>query len=480
MRNTLENRGFLARVAVLALGLVCMPACGDDDEETPGPDAGTQQPGTDAGTDAGTPVVDSDIAVVRLNADGTQDTSFGASGVTRLDWSKAAGGTRDTLWGMTLDRSDRIVLFGSKRGEGDRVDADRVVARLTANGTPDTAFDTDGMVTLNVGNLNDIPKHGIVDGSGKIVASGYTAQPTGAGTQSANRIVLQRLNEDGRADDTFGWKGVVNSAPFQAQSASNPEWGMVEAYAVGVQSDGSYVTTGYGRTAPTGTVDLVSFRYSASGVRDTTWGTGGVALVDVAGDNDRGRHMAVLRDDGVCMVGSATATAQKISAMVLMLDRNGARNTSFSVDGYKLYDFERPEQAFFDVAASADGNWVAAAGYRAGGGQDDDAVIAILPVGSNTAQEVFRATPISETEHDRFWGVAFSGNKVYGAGFVTEGGDNRMVVARFNLDGTLDTTFGTGGIVRLNVVAARTEEAVRGIAVQSNGKVVVAGTIDTQ
>jgi hypothetical protein len=53
-----------------------------------------------------------------------------------------------------------------------------------------------------------------------------------------------------------------------------------------------------------------------------------------------------------------------------------------------------------------------------------------------------------------------------------------MVVARFNTDGTLDTSFGTGGIVKLNLAVAKTEEAVRGIVVQKNGKIVVAGSIE--
>jgi len=478
MRNMKKHEGFLTRAAVLALALVVLPACGDDDEG-PRADAGT--PGeTDAGTDAGT-VLDSDIAVARLNADGTLDTTFGASGVTRLDWSRGNGGTRDSVWSIAVDGDDRLVLFGSKRGEGDRVDADRVVARLTANGALDTTFGTGGMTVLNIGNLGDIARQGIVQADGKIVASGYMSQPTGVGAQSANRIVLQRLNADGTPDETFGWKGVVSSAPFLAQSASNPEWGMAEAYAVGVQSDGRYVTTGYGRTAASGTVDLVSFRYSATGVLDSLWGSSGVALLDLTGADDRGRGMVVLQNnnDKVCMVGSAKPTASKISAMALMLDRDGARDRGFSPDGYKLYDFERSEQAFFGVATSPNGNWVAAAGYRAGDNQDADAVIAFIPVGTNTSQEVARATPMSETEDDRFWAVAFdASNKAYGAGFITEGGDNQMVVARFNTDGTLDTSFGTGGIVKLNLAVAKTEEAVRGIVVQKNGKIVVAGSIE--
>ncbi|HZI10548.1 MAG TPA: hypothetical protein VE153_09120, partial [Myxococcus sp.] len=261
--------------------------------------------------------------------------------------------------------------------------------------------------------------------------------------------------------------------------ATTPEWGMVEAYSVGRQSTGHYVTTGYGRRAPSGTVDLVSFRYTATGERDLNWGTDGVALLDLVGDNERGRSLVVLGDDRVCHAGSGTPVAGKISAMVYMTGANGRVDTAFAAEGYKLYDFERPEQAFFGVAASPDGNWVAAAGYRAGGNQDDDAVLALIPVKAGAGPEVAKAVPVSETENDRFWAVAFdSQNRAYGAGFVTEGGDNRMLVARYTTAGALDTTFGTGGIVKLNLVTAKTEEAVRGIAILPDGKIVITGSIE--
>ncbi|AEI68483.1 hypothetical protein [Corallococcus macrosporus] len=486
MLKTVNHRGFLVRGAALALTLACMTGCGDDEPTpTPIPDAGTQ---TDAGTeptpDAGTGPLDSDIAVVRLNTDGTQDTTFGAGGVTHVDFGTGRDGTRDSLWDVRVDATDRIVLFGNKRADGTRADTDRVVARLTATGALDTTFGSaatpNGFSVLNLSNLNDGMRYGLVQPDGKIMASGYTSMPTGVGAQAANRIVLQRLNDDGKADETFGWKGVVTSAPFQAQSETNPEWGMAEAYAAGMQSTGSYVTTGYGRSASSGTVDLVSFRYTAEGNLDPTWGTGGAVVLDLAGDNDRGRNLVVLNDDRVLHVGSGTPSAQNIQAMLLMQTADGQPDTTFAPEGYKVYGLERSEQAFFGVAKSADGNWAAAVGYRAGGDEGTDAILAIIPTGG-TGTEVVKATPISTTENDRFWSVAFdSDNRIYAAGFVTEGGDNHMVVARFTTDGNLDPTFGTGGIAKVNVVTAATEETARGIAIQSDGKIVIGGPVEKQ
>jgi hypothetical protein len=53
-----------------------------------------------------------------------------------------------------------------------------------------------------------------------------------------------------------------------------------------------------------------------------------------------------------------------------------------------------------------------------------------------------------------------------------------MIVARFNTDGTRDTSFGTNGVASINVVAAGTDEAARGVVIQSDGKVVIAGAVE--
>ncbi|WP_240356242.1 hypothetical protein [Myxococcus eversor] len=502
--RTPRFKKLLPTLLVMGLTATWMGGCGDDDEEptpTPIPDAGTQtDAGTDAGTtpdsgtptDAGTVTPDTDLAFVRLNANGTVDNTFGASGngISRLNLSTANGSVRDSMWSITRDAQDRLVVFATKKAEGTRTDSDRAIVRLTANGALDETFNANpgansrkGFYGLDIGGLGDSARHGMVQADGKIVSAGYLSQPSGVGAQSANRIVMLRLDEAGTVDSTFGSKGVLNSAPFATNDATR-EWGISEAYAAVRQSTGSYVTTGYGRAAGVSgnTVDLISFRYSAAGVLDPTYGTNGSFILDLAGDNDRGRDAVALKDDRTFMVGSGTPTTSNIDAMAVLLTADGqpAAADGFN-EGVKLYSFDRPDEAFFNVARADVGTeeYVAASGYRAGGGQDDDAILLIRNI--TTGAEFAAPVPFSETENDRAWGVAFSPEgKVYATGFVTEGGDNRFAVARFNLDGTRDTTFGTGGIVTVNIIAGKLDEAARGLAVQSDGKIVIAGAAESQ
>ncbi|WP_437596644.1 delta-60 repeat domain-containing protein [Sorangium sp. So ce590] len=312
---------------------------------------------------------DADLAVVRFNTDGTLDTTFGTDGIAIHDLGAGDGNTGDMLWGVDRDIDDQLVLFASKKAEG-RADRDRAIVRLTADGDLDTTFATEGVHTLDVDGLNlgDNPRNGLVQPDGKIFSSGYTS------VGGRNQIVLLRLNDDGTPDTTFSSDGVVRLAPFPV--------GMAEAYGAALQSDGKYVTTGYGRAEESGPVDLVSFRVTATGGFDASWGVSGGFLLDVAGDNDRGRNLLALPDDRVVMVGSATPATGNVDAMIAVLDRNGAPDARFSPSGHRLYSFDRSDDSLFGVAVSPNGAWIAAAGYRSDGNgpEDDDATLVLLPV----------------------------------------------------------------------------------------------------
>lgn len=495
MINRTERRLVFAFTAIAGLMLAaCGPtpphhtedggvedAGGDEVDAGPG-DAGDLP--ADAGTDAGPqPLPENDIAAIRLNADGTPDNTFGTNGVAVVDLSDPSTTANDFAYSLAVDAMDRPVVFGGKKGEGTRTDSDRAVVRLTTAGALDTTFGTGGVQVFNsAGDRDDNPRHGFIQADGKIVAAGYTKLPTGVGAQVANHVVLARLNDDGTYDSTFGTGGLVISNPFSSMDAMS-QWGMAEAY-VARQQGTNYVTTGYGRSAPTGKVNVVAFRYTETGALDTTWGTSGLFEFDVAGDDDRGRDMVVLPDQRVLMVGSGKPTGTNIDALALILTVDGALDTTFSTDGYELFDLGRPEEAFFGASVAPDGKSAAAAGYVSGqvNGMEADADGALLVIpltGMGAPVAAIRA--ISDTANDRFWGITHGADgKIYATGFVDEGGDHHTVVARFGADGVLDTTFGTGGSVRINAAVGETEEAGRAIVVQSDGKIVVVTTVKHQ
>ncbi|ULA63792.1 MAG: hypothetical protein LZF86_110491 [Nitrospira sp.] len=91
---------------------------------------------------------------------------------------------------------------------------------------------------------------------------------------------------------------------------------------------------------------------------------------------------------------------------------------------------------------------------------------------------------LSTDENDQLLGVVAHDTQYYATGFKTVNKDRHLVLARFDAAGTLDPTFGTNGVATINVAVAATpgqeatQEVARSVVVQSDGKIVIAATIE--
>jgi uncharacterized delta-60 repeat protein len=97
--------------------------------------------------------------------------------------------------------------------------------------------------------------------------------------------------------------------------------------------------------------------------------------------------------------------------------------------------------------------------------------------GGRPSYDSVQTVAVSASEHDRFLGATFdAGNRLYAAGFVGAGADQVMAVTRFTADGAVDAGFGAAGTATVNVAqGGKAAELARGVVVQSDGKVVIAG-----
>jgi uncharacterized delta-60 repeat protein len=138
--------------------------------------------------------------VTRLSRDGIVDAGFGSQG--RVLFSSGSSGGVVTgaseLRAARLDGNGRIVLAGTGNDRG------LTFLRLNANGSPDTSFGSNGrtLVKLSTVSNYDEPRALALQGNGKIVASGY-ATTTPAGTPQPDFFVV-RLNANGQPDQGFG------------------------------------------------------------------------------------------------------------------------------------------------------------------------------------------------------------------------------------------------------------------------------------
>lgn len=329
---------------------------------------------------------DRDLALLRLNADGSTDTGFGADGVVVLDLSTGvANGTAfvaDSAWGLARYPDDRLVVSGGKVRTG-ATDTDFAVVRLSKDGVLDPTFATGGVFALDLvipdSTNGDLPKHNnasprnvtILPGTQGIVAAGYQPIP---GKDTAP--VVFKLTDAGALDPTFGEGGVFASAVLDEQA---------ETYAARPQGD-KFVTTGYGRATATETTDILSLRINADGTLDPTYGAAGLVRIDVGGFGDNSRNLLVLPDNRVMLSGGGRPTATDVDGFVALLTPDGQPDTSFAPAGWRTIDLGGPADFLWSVALSPDGKTAAFAGVKGVGANptpataNDDAALYLLPL----------------------------------------------------------------------------------------------------
>jgi uncharacterized delta-60 repeat protein len=315
---------------------------------------------------------DLDVAVIRLDATGTPDPTFGENGIAKFDLG--AGKTidaetylTDNAWGLTARDGGYALFAVTPNQEADRTDADYAVVGLTDTGALDDTFGDAGVVLADLDASGDNARNIGTDADGSILATGYSRD--GDGVVSP---VLIKMSAAGVLDEAFGTGGIANHIVLP---------GVAESYQWVAQGD-DYVLAGYGRGADTEEkVDLIAYRFLADGSWDETFGTDGVTRLDLAGEDDRARNLAMLPDGNILVVGSGKLDADNIDAMVVMLDPDGAFVESFGDGGHLLVDLGGPGDAFFGVTVSADESSALIAGFKGAdpeGDENDDAVLARL------------------------------------------------------------------------------------------------------
>src|SRR6266511_1111673 len=219
-----------------------------------------------------------DIAVARLNPDGTRDTSFGGGdGVVYLDLQ----GQQDEAAAVAVDSAGRIVVAG--RSWVVLGNSDAVVVRLLADGSPDRRFGRKGLVIPKVsGAWYDVT----VQADGRIVTAG----------QLLADLAVARYLPDGKADGSFGAGGV-------ATVKVDPS-GFLHGQAMGVAIHADGTILAVGAATATSVSDMAAVALLADGTPDARFGSGGVVLHhDPVGWNSALQDVALLPDGSALAAG---------------------------------------------------------------------------------------------------------------------------------------------------------------------------------
>ena len=400
---------------------------------------------------------DNDIAVVRYTADGALDTTFSTDGKA----TTTIGSDDDVGRAVAVQSDGKIVVAGySYNGS----DTDFAVVRYTAAGALDTTFSTDGKVTTTIGSDDDVGNAVAVQSDGKIVVAGYSHNGTN------DDIAVVRYTAAGVLDITFSTDGKVTTA-----IGSDDDWGN----AVAVQSDGKIVVAGSSKLEASGIDnDFAMVRYTAAGALDTGFGTGGKATIDIGSVNELGSAIAI-QSDGKIVVAGRTTIGALFGFAVARYTADGAPDITFNPGGKVVTGIGSGSDEGYAVAVQSDGK-IVVAGYSYNGTNDDFAVArynadGTLDTGFGSDGKV--TTAIGSTSIDRAFAVAVdSDGKIVVAGHTGAAFNEDFAVVRYTAAGALDTSFSTDGKVTTAIGADG--DSGRAVAVQSDGKIVVAGYSD--
>jgi uncharacterized delta-60 repeat protein len=286
-----------------------------------------------------------DFAVVRYNADGSLDTDFGSDGLVITDI-----GSNDDLGRSVAIQSDGKILLAGSSYNGSNWDF--AVVRYNADGSLDTDFDSDGMVTTAVGSSTDIGRTMVIQSDGKIIVGGDS------NNGSNNDFALARYNSDGTLDTDFSSDGKLTTA-----IGSGSEYG----FSVAIQTDSKLLLAGYSDNGSNNDFALV--RYNSDGTLDTGFSSDGKVTTSIGSNDDEGQSVVVQSDGKIVVAGDAYNGSNNDFALV-RYNSDGTLDTGFSSDGKVTTSIGSGEDNLHAIAILSSGNLVVAGGSHNGSNYD--------------------------------------------------------------------------------------------------------------
>jgi uncharacterized delta-60 repeat protein len=373
----------------------------------------------------------------------------------------------ETLYSLAIQPDGKIVAAGFGPSSTGGV----AVARYNSDGTLDSGFGTTGIVTVDL--LAFSGAHAVsLQTDGKIVIAGQASDGT------LTRFGLARFNSDGTLDTSFGPAG-------DGGSTLSVEPYAMYATSLVIQPDGRLIAAGmieHGGEPAGPAKDFVLVRYTADGLNDTTFGSSGTSAVstDFSTHDDIANAVALQADGKILAVGTAEATLSTSSQDFALARYNadGSLDASFGAGGKVVTDFEGGSDEGRGVVILADGKiLVGGVMTRFSGSARAFALARYNPDGSldlsfGSGGKVSTSFPAGPSAGHAL--VVQADGKILLAGtVVTSDYNTAWGLARYNADGSLDATFDTDGLVVTNFDTG--VDIAHAIAIQADGKIVAGG-----
>jgi uncharacterized delta-60 repeat protein len=348
-----------------------------------------------------------------------------------VTWTLVSGGGTLTPSGATATYSApnevnglTAVIRATSNSDTTKKAEAQITVSPSPTGTVDTSFGLNGLTQATLIGSSGYATAVAAQPNGKLVVVGLTRD-----AQTHDDFAIVRFNADGTLDTSFdsdGWQTsnieTVNSQPSQDK-----------ANAVAIQSDGKIVVAGLSFMPLAPGVNVTSFalcRYNTDGSLDTSFDTDGKLTISFGGVSDVANAVAIQSDNKIVVAGRAyrygtEGFVENHDYALARLNTDGSFDTSFDTDG-KLTTSIGAYDSAEAIAIQTDNKIVVAGGVG-----------------------IRREYDPNDANSD-------------------------FTLVRYSSNGSLDSSFGTNGIVRTDVVSGANDFA-HAVSLDAQGRILAAG-----
>jgi uncharacterized delta-60 repeat protein len=374
------------------------------------------------------------------------DSSFGAGGKVEVDFGVSVAPSD-----ATLQPDGKIVVVGTT--DNFQIAAQVFgVARFLPNGSLDSTFGNGGSAMTAFTDFINTPNAVTIQPDGKIVVAGETQSSNG----SINRFAVARFNPNGSLDTSFGSGGQVTTEFFSVTFGGGRE----VADVILLQPDNKIIVAGVAIQGARQPANSALVRLNPNGTLDPTFGNGGLVAVNKIGMItalallSNGQILGLNDVGGIAQFDSRGNLAPSVTSGTIVAASNNGRS-----------------------AFESTGRFVIAGAARGATRRDVDVtVISFNPTGSidhTFNSPVFDYGQEDLTFHNLAQAIAVEPNgKIVVGGISFNSTEAVFGLARLNTNGSLDSTFGNGGVLTTRFEGS---DQVSSIIIQPDGKILAIG-----
>ncbi|WP_051957633.1 T9SS type A sorting domain-containing protein [Altibacter lentus] len=293
------------------------------------------------------------------------------------------------------------------------------------------------------------------------------------GGGSGAQFGITRYNTDGTLDETFSDDGMASVFIANVESYVN---------AVAVGPNGKIAATGrHYHLNPDGSKQTMfaTARLNPDGSIDTSFGDDGVIINNLSNSHHLSTSIAIQNDNKV-LVGGGSQNSNNISVVtILRFTNEGNLDSSFDNDGIVKTQVGTSGSGAYDILLQPDGK-ILVASISNNGNNIDFALLRYLPNGSldtSFGTNGIVTTNFGANSNERVEDLALQPDgKIIAAGTTDNGtsGTNDFAVVRYLPNGNIDTNFGDNGVLIADVAGNRNDR-LNAVALNSDGKIVISG-----